>query len=98
MPDQDLAATEHDDFAPFLDEVEALLVELGRPGLISSPRDVERLMKLFDAGAPIDVVLRGIETGARRRLAGGKEVSGLGDLMPAVRAELRRAGVVGGPP
>jgi hypothetical protein len=80
-------------FAAFLSEVEALLLELGRPGLVSSPRDVERLMKLFDAGAPLDVVLRGMETGARRRLAGGKEIKKLSELLPAVRAELRRAGV-----
>ena len=95
MPDFEPQIAEDEAFEPFLAEVEAALVELGRPGLISSPREVERLMKLFDAGAPLDVVLRGIESGAHRRLAGGKEISGLGDLMPSVRAELRRAGVTG---
>ena len=93
MPNQNTPPDDCGGFAPFLAEVEAFLLDLGRPGLLSSPRDVERLMKLFDAGAPLDVVLRGMETGARRRLSAGQEVRKLSDLLPTVRAELRRAGL-----
>lgn len=81
-------------FAAYLSEIQATLHELAVPGLFSSRRDVDHLERLYDAGADLDVVIRGIERGFSRKISQGKDVRGVGDLMATIRAELRRTGVV----
>ena len=79
------------EFEHYLGSVEELLTELGVPGVFSSPASVKQIEGLYDQGAPLDVVLRGIMLGAERKVKKGGEVRALGDLMRTVKAELRRA-------
>ncbi len=81
-------------FATYLAEIQAALHELGIPGLFSSRRDVDHLERLYDAGADLDVVIRGVERGFSKKISQGRDVRGVGDVMATVRAELRRTGVV----
>ena len=83
------------DFEHYLGSVEELLTELGVPGVFSSPSSVKQIEGLYDAGAPLDVVLRGIALGAERKVKKGGEVRALGDLMRTVRAEVRRVAARG---
>jgi len=78
------------EFESYLSSVEGLLRDLGVPGVFSSPAAVKQIEGLYDSGAPLDVVLRGLELGAERKIKKGSEVRGLGDLMRTVRSELRR--------
>ena len=85
-------------FEHFVEAIEATLHDLGVPGIVSSPRDVRRLEALYDAGADLDTVQRAMVEAAARRLRAAKEVRGLRDLMPGIRAALKRAGVVAARP
>ena len=81
-------------FAEYLSEIQATLHELGIPGLFSSRRDIDHVERLYDAGADLDVVIRGIERGFTKKIRQGRDVRGVGPLMSTIRAELRKTGVV----
>ena len=93
MPDWDAAQIKDDDFESFVEAVQELLHDLGIPGVFSSRKALGMLEKLFDLGVSLEVVQRGILTGFDRKIKRGKEVRGLGDLLPTIRAEARRSGV-----
>ncbi|MBR57363.1 MAG: hypothetical protein CMH54_04815 [Myxococcales bacterium] len=93
MPDWDAAQIKDDDFESFVDAVQELLHDLGVPGVFSSRKALAILEKLFDLGVSLEVVQRGILTGFDRKTKRGKEVRGLSDLLPTIRAEARRSGV-----
>ena len=78
------------EFEYYLASVEELLTELGVPGLFSSPSAVRKIEELYDCGAPLDVVLRGIALGTERKVKKGIEVRSLGELMQTIKAEVRR--------
>ena len=78
------------EFESYLSSVEDFLRDLGVPGVFSSPAAVKQVEGLYDSGAPLDVVLRGLELGAEKKIKKGVEVRGLGDLMRTVKAEIRR--------
>lgn len=81
-------------FQLYLDTVRGDLHALGVPGIFTAPGSVEHLERLFDADAPLDVVRRGVDRAVRQRLAKGKDVRRLAELLPTIRAELRSAGWV----
>jgi len=78
-------------FARFLDEIQATLHDLGIPGLFSSRKDIQHLEGLYESGAELDIVIRGIERGFRQKVKKGRDVRGVGELLPTIRAELRRS-------
>ena len=94
MPEWDAAQIKDESFESFVDAVQELLHDLGIPGIFSSRNALGRLEKLYDLGVSLEVIQRGILTGFDRKLKRGKEVRGLGDLLPTIRAEARRSGVV----
>ena len=77
----------------YIDEIQDFLHDLGVSGILSSRKDLHQVEKLYDSGAPLDVVLRGMLIGFERRTKSGKDVARLGDLLPTIRAEVRRAGL-----
>ncbi len=87
----DLAAFHGLPFEGYLATVEAALHELGVAGILSSPRDVARLEDLYDAGTDLDCLLQAMMEGVERKLSRGKEVRRFSDLLPTIRAALRRA-------
>ena len=93
-PRHRVGAGDSDDLSAWLDAIGVLLSDLGVPGICASAKDLGHLEKLYDAGAPLDVVLRGIELGYERRIARGRPVDRIADLLPTIRAEIRRLGVV----
>ena len=85
-------------FENYLAAIEELMLDLGVVGIFSSSDEVRRIEKLYDAGAPLEVVLRGILLGAERRVKKGNEVRGVKDVLRTVNAELRRSGLYGEAP
>ena len=77
----------------YIDQIQDFLHDLGVSGILSSRKDLHHVENLYDAGAPLDVVLRGMLMGFERRTKSGKDVQRLGDLLPTIRAEVRRAGI-----
>jgi hypothetical protein len=77
----------------YIDQIQDFLHDLGVPGILSSRKDLHHVEKLYDSGAPLDVVLRGMLIGFERRTKSGKDVQKLGDLLPTIRSEVRRAGI-----